>query len=231
MPDNDEYLSGGRFDPDDDQEPTAPQVVASSMAADGYAVWEDDSLDDAGDSADDYADGADDAWPRPSDRKGVRMRLPSVVLLALLIAAGGFWGGAVVQKHDGTSATPSASSLASAARRAFAPSSSAGRGGSARAGGFPGGGGGIFSSGGATVGEVTAIKGSTLYVTTSTGKLVKVAIGSSTTITENAKTTLSGLKAGDSVVVTGSTAKNGTVTARSVAATQQGLSPAAGGGF
>jgi hypothetical protein len=66
---------------------------------------------------------------------------------------------------------------------------------------------------------VTTIEGSTLYVTTSSGSLVKVILGKSTTYTRDAKSTVSAIQPGDTVVVQGTTAKNGTVAATSVADT------------
>jgi hypothetical protein len=73
------------------------------------------------------------------------------------------------------------------------------------------------------------VKGTTLYVTNASGNLVEVTLTPSTTVTRNAKTSLSGLAPGDTVVVQGTTAKNGTVTAASVAATAQGVTAGFGG--
>ena len=44
----------------------------------------------------------DDEWPDRGPRKGIRMSVPTVALLALLIAAGGIWGGAALQRSHGT---------------------------------------------------------------------------------------------------------------------------------
>jgi hypothetical protein len=59
-------------------------------------------------------------------------------------------------------------------------------------------------------------------VLTSAGSLVKVSLGQSTSVTRNAKTAADALRPGDSVVIQGAAAKNGDVTATSVAATGPG---------
>jgi len=64
-----------------------PAASPSSTGDGGTPPW---------DAADD-----DDEWPDRGPRKGVRMSVPTVVLLGLLIAAGGIWGGAALQRsHD-----------------------------------------------------------------------------------------------------------------------------------
>jgi hypothetical protein len=156
---------------------------------------------------DESEDGDEDEWPTRSPRPGLRLKYPTAVLLALLIGAGGFYGGAALQRSHGTTGTSSAA--ASFARRF----SSTGSSGITR-GSFPG-----FSSSSAAAGIVTTIEGSTLYVTTSSGSLVKVILGKSTTYTRDAKSTASAIQPGDTVVVQGTTAKNGTVAATSVADT------------
>ncbi|MGH9018814.1 MAG: DUF5666 domain-containing protein, partial [Acidimicrobiales bacterium] len=151
-------------------------------------------------------------------RKGVRMSVPTVVMVALLIAAGGLWGGAALQRSHGTSGTGgAASSLASLLRN--------------RAGAT----GGLAGAGGATTGTVTEVSGSTLYITNRSGALVKVTVGPSTTVDRNAASSLAGLQVGDTVVVEGSKAANGSVSATSVAATASGVTSTGGfgafGGF
>ncbi len=158
--------------------------------------------------------GDEDEWPMRSPRPGLRLKYPTAVLLALLIGAGGLWGGAALQRAHGTSGTASA---ASNFARLF---SSRGSSGTAR-GGFSG-----FSgaSAGAAAGIVTTIEGNTLYVTTASGGLVKVMLGTSTTYTRVAKSTASAMQPGDTVIVQGTKEKNGTVAATSVADTAAGVS-------
>ncbi len=76
---------------------------------------------------------------------------------------------------------------------------------------------------------MTDVIGKTLYVTSTSGSLVKVTLAPSTAITRNSKSTLSNLKVGDSVVVSGVKAGNGQLTASSISATAAGVS--AGGGL
>ena len=83
----------------------------------------------------------------------------------------------------------------------------------------------------ATSGTVTDIIGNTLYVTNSSGNLVSVTIGPSTTIDRNAKSTLSALQPGDTVTVQGTKSADGTVAAASVSATQAGVTAGGFGGF
>ncbi|MGO9344413.1 MAG: DUF5666 domain-containing protein [Acidimicrobiales bacterium] len=155
-------------------------------------------------------------WPARGPAKGIRMAWPVAVLFVLLIAGGGIWGGAALQRSQGS--TTGASSIASALASRFA-----GARGSTGARSFGSG------STAAATGTVTEIQGSTLYVTNASGNLVEVKVNPSTTVTRNAKTKLSGLAPGDTVVVEGTTAKNGTVTAASVAATAEGVTAGFGG--
>ncbi len=181
--------------------------------------------------ADEPFDG-DDEWPVRGPAKGIRLALPTAVLAVVLLVAAGFWGGAIVEKNHGAS-----SSAASVAAR-FRSTASGTAANGATGGGFAGGGfrgGGGFAGGGgaggtsAATGTLSVVDGKTLYVLTSTGSLVKVTLGQSTTVTRNATTSADGLRPGDSVVVQGSAAKNGDVAATSIAATGSGVSSGAGG--
>ncbi|MGO8723492.1 MAG: hypothetical protein ACLQRM_12265 [Acidimicrobiales bacterium] len=168
----------------------------------------------AGQLGDDEGDLADDEWPIRSPRSGLRLKYPTAVLVALLIGAGGLWGGAALQRAHGTTG---ASSGASSFARLFGSSGFSG----VTRGSFPG-----VATTSAAAGIVTTIEGNTLYVTTATGGLVKVTLGKSTTYTREAKSTASAMQPGDTVIVQGTTAKNGTVTATSVADTAAGVSAA-----
>jgi hypothetical protein len=167
----------------------------------------------------------DDDWASVTPQgRGVRVRVLTGSLLLLAVLAGGFWGGVVAERHHGsgtTVASTAASRFAAAARAA---------GGSGTGGRFAGLGGAAGGAGAATSGIVTGVVGNTLYVTNASGALVKVSIGASTTITRTGSTTLSGLKTGDTVVVSGSTGSNGSVSATAVRATAQGTPSSAGGG-
>ena len=160
---------------------------------------------------------AGDAWPVRTPRPGIRMRFPTAVLVALLIAGGGIWGGAALQRAHGTTTTGGGAS-------AFARFAAGSFGGGGARGARPFGGGAAASS--AAAGIVTVVQGNVLYVTTASGGLVKVILSKSTTLTRVAKTTPSGLRPGDTVIVQGTKAKNGTVAATSVADSAAGVSTA-----
>jgi len=158
-----------------------------------------------------------DAWPVRTPRPGIRMRFPTAVLVALLIAGGGIWGGAALQRAHGTTTTGGGAS-------AFARFAAGSFGGGGARGARSFGGGAAASS--AAAGIVTVVQGNVLYVTTANGGLVKVILSKSTTLTRVAKTTPSGLRPGDTVIVQGTKAKNGTVAATSVADSAAGVSTA-----
>jgi hypothetical protein len=165
-----------------------------------------------------------DEWPVRGPAKGIRLRTPVALLVTALLVAVGFWGGAVAEKNHGGSTASAATGLAArAATGGFA-------GGGFRGGGFGGAAGGAAAgTSAAATGTVSVVDGDTLYVLTATGALVKVSLGQSTAVTRNAKTAADALRPGDSVVVQGSAAKNGDVTATSVAATGPGVTTGAGG--
>ena len=172
-----------------------------------------------------HPDDPDDDWEAVSPTgRGLRVRALTGSLVVLAVLAGGFWGGVVAEKHHGSgSGTTSASALAArfaAARGGTGPGT-----GATGVSGFGGG------AGAATSGIVTGVVGNILYVTNSSGTLVKVTVGPTATITRTGKSSLSGLQTGDTVIVSGTTASNGIVSATSVRATAQGLSATGTGGF
>jgi hypothetical protein len=162
----------------------------------------------------------DDAlWP--AQARGHRISLaPLTTLLGVaLIALLGVWGGAELQKRQGTG---SASAAASGLGAGFA-----GRfGGRTGAGGAAGTG---AASAGATVGTVTVISGKTLYLTSTSGAIVKATLTGSTTYSRNATATKASLKPGDTAIVQGTKNSAGVVVATSVAATAKGVTSTAGG--
>ena len=170
-------------------------------------------------------EGEADEWPTQGPAKGLRLPWPAAGLLVLLLAFGGLWAGAYMQRSSSSS-----SSSASPFGGSFSlPGGAASGRGTAGTGGFPG------ASSGGTSGTVTDIIGSTLYVTTASGSLVAVTVGTNATVDRNAKSSLSALHPGDTVTVQGTKAKDGTVTASSVSATQSGVTSGAaafgGAGF
>jgi len=179
-------------------------AIDTAPAGSGELPWETSATDD-------------DEWPDRGPRKGIRLSVPTVVLVGLLIAAGGIWGGAALQRSHGTSST--SSSAASSFASLFGNRGAASTGGAT---GVPG------TLGAAATGTVTEVSGSTLYVTNSSGDLVKVTVAPSATVTRNAKSSLGSLVVGDTVVVQGMKASNGSVTATSVSATGAGVASSFG---
>jgi hypothetical protein len=127
-----------------------------------------------------------------------------LALLGVLLAACGFIGGVLVQKgqQSGTTTLPRGIPNFAAA--------AAGQGGAGQA------------AGGATTGTVSSIKGRTLYVSVGQGGTTAVKIPSSATITRTAEAGAGKIRPGDTVVVQGTQAANGTVKASSITATASG---------
>jgi hypothetical protein len=153
----------------------------------------------------------------------------SAALAGALVGALGFIGGVEVQKGQddggsGTNGSPAAVASAGAGNR----------GGFRRGAGGAGGGGPQFGGGGqsnATVGSVANKKGSTLYVKDSDGNLVRVKTTSHSKINRTASTSAGAIHPGDTVIVQGSTSKNGTVTATQIQATSSSATSGLGGLF
>jgi hypothetical protein len=152
----------------------------------------------------------------PRRRRFVFGRAAKALTVALILALG-FIAGVLVQKHQGGSS-------ASTSGAANAPTAFAGG-----RGGFPGAGAGA-GGGGLTVGTVANKKGHSIYVKDSNGTLVRVKVPSASTVTRSAKSKLSAIHPGDTVIVQGATRRHGTVTASTVRATAQGAG-GGGGGF
>src|SRR5471030_2292953 len=116
------------------------------------------------------ADGDDDFVAEILARRKRRLPILTAILVLAVAAGGAFIAGAEVQKHYGKSSSGSGaagSSAFSALASRFRAGAGAGAGagtGTGRAGFFGAGG-----AGGGTTGTVTLIKGSTLYVTNSSG--------------------------------------------------------------
>ena len=147
-----------------------------------------------------------------------KRRLPmlTAVLAVALLVAGAFIVGAEVQKHWGTSSSGSgagsgtssfASRFGGAGRTGTTTTGSSGT----RAGAF-----GALAGGGATIGTVSVIKGATLYVTDTSGNTVKVVVPVGTSVSKTVTTNVKGIRPGQTVVVRGTTGKNGNVTAQSI---------------
>jgi hypothetical protein len=118
----------------------------------------------------------------------------TAVLAGLVLLTGGFLAGAQVEKHFGHVGT------ATAATPTTFPT--AGRGGGANA----------------TTGTVKFVDGTTVYITTAGGDVVTVKTDGNTAITQPG--TVKDLPVGATVMVTGQTGSDGTVTATRIAKTR-----------
>ena len=133
--------------------------------------------------------------PRRERRKLVTPT--AAVAAAVAIAALGFAGGVQVQKSSGSEAP-------------------AGR----QPGAFPGGGQQQRQQASdATVGEVSGVDGSTIYVDDASGNTIRVKIAKGGVLTRTAVEDADEIHPGDTVVVQGETRESGTVVASSIRAT------------
>jgi hypothetical protein len=139
----------------------------------------------------------------------------TAVLVAALTAAAGFIGGVEIEKNQ----LPASSSAAGGRRASGGAATTSGASGRASA-----------SSGAAganaTVGQVANVSGPDLYVTDQQGNTIKVVTSADSQITRQVATTAHGVQPGDTVLVQGPKAADGSVQALSVRD-----SGAAGGGL
>jgi hypothetical protein len=144
-------------------------------------------------------------------RRRKRLPLLTLALIVLAAAAAAFIGGIEAQKHWGKS-NSSSSGLPSAAAAAFASRGfPSGTSSAAGAGAFPG-----FGGANATTGTVTLIKGATLYVTNAAGNTVLVKTSARSRVSKSVSGSVKTIHPGDSVTVTGSQNKDGSISARQV---------------
>ncbi len=205
--------------------PRGAHAVDDIDFADGFASGNNarEAVDLSADPfADDLTAELEAAAPKPWRNRA------TVVLGALVLIVGGFLGGVQVEKHYGKTTT------AANARAALSQFANA-RGGAGATGGFGRGGatggtgtGGTASaapstaSGGTTgqtnTGKITLVDGSTIYVTLASGDVLTVKTTSATKVSVGSVSKVSGLKAGQSVTVTGPTDSSGNVTATAITA-------------
>jgi hypothetical protein len=153
--------------------------------------------------------------------------LPIALALVLMLACG-FIAGVLVEKGQGASGNGGAGG--GFASRLAGLRGGAGRGsGSTVRSAFAGAGGG-----GATVGEVTFVKGNTLYVTDAEGNTLKV-LASGATVTKTVSASARTIHPGETVVVSGSRTSGGAIRAQTIrssaaGATGAGIGALFGGG-
>jgi Domain of unknown function (DUF5666) len=140
-------------------------------------------------------------------------------LASLRSGAAGGRGAGATSAAGGAAAGGTAAGGATGATRSG--TGAGGRGGAAASGTAAGGAGAAFAGGGfgggsASFGTISSVKGSSIFVTDSTGNLVKVKLSSATKITKSLGVRRSSLHPGDTVVIRGLKNSNGTLTATTV---------------
>jgi hypothetical protein len=159
----------------------------------------------------------DELPPRPRRRLATRWTVATSVVILLAL---GFVGGVLVQRGRQPAASTGPQTAAAAGQGL-----GAGRPGQ----GAPGAGSGDGTA--PVAGKVSSVDGKMLYVTTNDGTTVKVRTTSSSKVTRTAKSSVGAVHPGDTVVITGTTASSGTVTAGQITATASGVTPGGFGGF
>jgi hypothetical protein len=145
---------------------------------------------------------------------------PTVALVLALVATIGFLAGVQVQKRH----TPAATAVG-----AFGAGTGGGanRTGTGQGAGATGAGG---AGGGATVGQVKVIDGSTMYVLDRDGNTVHVSTSASSRFSKTVDGSVQDVRPGDTVVVQGTKAADGSVDASSVTIGGAGGFSGRGGG-
>jgi len=149
----------------------------------------------------------EDAEPDFTPRPRRRAHRLTYVLGGLALVAIGALGGIAIQKHEDHGSTTTAPQTGA----------TAGNFGGGRGAGGPGAGGGAGGAG-ATVGTVKLVDGDNIYVTETNGTVVKVATNAASQLTQTDSATIKDIAPGESVIVRGVTATDGTVTATAVTA-------------
>jgi hypothetical protein len=132
-------------------------------------------------------------------------KLTAALALAVVVVAAGV-GGAEIQRHWGGASASTATPARAGGFRGFgsggAPSAAAGLA--------------FGGAGNATTGTVTLIKGTTLYVTAANGNTVLVHTSASSKVTKSVAGTVKSVQPGESVTVTGTQQKDGSVAASQI---------------
>jgi hypothetical protein len=168
-----------------------------------------------------YDNGDDEPEFRPRPRR--RAHVLTFVLAGAVLVASGFYGGVLVQKHEdrGSSSATGAAARARAFAAAAGTTGAEGTGarnGGAGLGGFGGGGAG----GGAVTGTVKLVDGKNVYVTDTSGNVVKVATSGSSELTKTVAATTKDVAPGDVVIVRGTQNSDGSYTASTLVVSSAG---------
>ncbi len=123
------------------------------------------------------------------------------LFVAVAILAVSFLGGIQLEKHHSATAAATPTAFGTGQRPAFGGASGAPTASTAPA---------------TSTGTVTLVDGSTIYVQLSDGSVLTVKTTSATAVTTVGSTSVSSLKAGQHITVTGSTSSSGELTATTV---------------
>jgi hypothetical protein len=174
----------------------------------------------------DGVDGDDEPEFRPRARR--RAHALTFVLGGALLIAAGFFGGVLLQKHEDHGSTSAASGRGALAARFAGLNGGTGTGatgttvaGGTGAGAGAGAGGsgrgfGGFGGAGAVTGTVKLVDGSNVYVTDTSGNVVKIATGPSSQLTKTDPATTKDVAPGDVVIVRGTPNSDGSYTAQTL---------------
>jgi hypothetical protein len=151
------------------------------------------------------------------------------VLIVAVIAIGGFFSGVLVQKHLGK---PKTTNVAAALATAGATGNGAAGGAPGGAAGLGGAGaGGAGRTGNRTAGLVTNVQAGVISITDAQGNVVKVTTKTNPAVSRTDPGSLSDIKIGDTLIVQGQKAADGSVTASSITlGSGPGGLPGGGGG-
>jgi len=166
-----------------------------------------------------------ESFVTPGRRRRRFFNRKSAALAAAITCAAGFYAGVSVEKSQLSPATTTTSSLPSGAAAATTSQGSTGTAPGAHAG-FPA---GARGGGNASIGTISSVDGSTIYLTDSSGNTVKVTLSSATKITKSEAVSKASVRPGDTVVIQGLKSTNGSITATSVSDSGAGTTHAPGG--
>ena len=172
--------------------------------------------------ADTLTDGFDDDWEvAPPPRR--RLHWSTAFLIVALVLVAAFAGGILAQKHWGGSSTsgfalPGGGNLPTGFPGATSGGANSPGGRTGSTAGLPAGV-GLGGFGGGTRGTISYVDGNVLYVSTGSGSVVKVRIPKGLSVDRTVKAKASSIRPGETVVIQGATAANGTVNATGVTVT------------
>jgi hypothetical protein len=160
------------------------------------------------------------AWPAQARSARVSVRPLIALLSVVLIALVGAYAGAWLEKRHGAGTTGGTSAASLFGAGGFGGNRTRGTGTGRTA----------ATGSGFTTGTVTEITKKLLYLTSSSGALVKVKLTARTTFTRTAAKPTGGLALGDTATVRGAKDQTGVLVATSVIATAKGVVSTFGGG-